>query len=111
MAKMPMTRNPNTGKMQPTFSMDGKGKMAKGGTVKQMAKGGALKMAKGGAAKPMAKGGSVKMRGGGMAKGYSVGGGPVRAKPKPKAKMAKGSASGGVKRVAKKTVKKRKLKT
>ena len=111
MAKMPMARNPKTGKMQPTFSMDGKGKMAKGGTVKQMAKGGALKMAKGGAAKPMAKGGSVKMRGGGMAKGYSVGGGPVRAKPKPKAKMAKGSASGGVKRVAKKTVKKRKLKT
>ena len=68
-------------------------------------------MAKGGAAKPMAKGGSVKMRGGGMAKGYSIGGGPVKAKPKPKAKMAKGSASGGVKRVAKKVAKKRKLKT
>ena len=64
MAKMPMTRNPNTGKMQPTFSMDGKGKMAKGGAVKPMAKGGAVKQ--------MAKGGSLKMRGGGMAKGYAT---------------------------------------
>ena len=54
MAKMPMARNPKTGKMQPTFSMDGKGKMAKGGAVKPMAKGGAVKQ--------MAKGGSLKMR-------------------------------------------------
>jgi hypothetical protein len=101
MAKMPMTRNPKTGKMVPSFAMDGKGKMAKGGAVKPMAKGGAVKpmakggavkpMAKGGAVKPMAKGGSVKMRGGGMAKGYKIGG-----------KIeTKGSTSGGVKRVAK----------
>jgi len=89
---MPMTRNPKTGKMVPSFAMDGKGKMAKGGAVKPMAKGGAVKpMAKGGAVKPMAKGGSVKMRGGGMAKGYKIGG-----------KIeTKGSTSGGVKRVAK----------
>ena len=46
MAKMPMTRNPKTGKMVPSFAMDGKG----AGDLK-------------------------KLRGGGMmAKGYNIGG-------------------------------------
>jgi len=36
MPKMPMAKNPQTGKMQPTFTMDGVGKMAKGGMKKKM---------------------------------------------------------------------------
>ena len=108
MAKMPMTRNPKTGKMVPSFAMDGKGagdlKKMRGGGM--MAKGynigGAIDeiknkkttkgMAKGGAVKPMAKGGPVKMRGGGMnAKGYKAGG---RNKSKG---GTKGGARGGTK--------------
>ena len=89
MAKMPMVKDPKTGKMVPSFAMDGEGprdlkKAAKGGAIK-MAKGGmaAKGMAKGGAV--MAKGGSVKMAGGGMTKGYKAGG-----------MMAKGYKAGGV---------------
>ena len=52
MNKMPMGKDPKTGKMVPKFAMDGKGKMAKGGTVKM--RGGGM-MAKG-----MAKGGAEK---------------------------------------------------
>jgi hypothetical protein len=45
-AKMPMSKDPKTGKMVPTFAMDGKGKMQAGGrtvmmTPKMMANGGA----------------------------------------------------------------------
>ena len=43
-AKMPMRKDPKTGKMIPAFAMDGKGKMEKGGMTKKkrgMAKGGA----------------------------------------------------------------------
>ena len=61
-AKMPMAKNPKTGKMVPAFSMDGKGKMAKGGMMKKkgMAKGGMKK-------KGYAKGGMMKKKG--MARG------------------------------------------
>ena len=60
-AKMPMRKDPKTGKMIPAFAMDGKGKMAKGGMMKKkglwlrvvamkkkkgMAKGGAMTLAK-----------------------------------------------------------------
>ena len=34
-AKMPMRKDPKTGKMIPAFAMDGKGKMAKGGMTKK----------------------------------------------------------------------------
>ena len=34
-AKMPMAKDPKTGKMVPAFAMDGKGKMAKGGMMKK----------------------------------------------------------------------------
>ena len=45
-AKMPMSKDPKTGKMIPSFAMDGKGKMQAGGrtvmmTQKMMANGGA----------------------------------------------------------------------
>ena len=70
-AKMPMAKNPKTGKMVPAFSMDGKGKMAKGGMMKKkgMAKGGAV-------AKKKAGGAVAKKMGGGkmMKKGYAKGG-------------------------------------
>ena len=42
MPKMPMAKNPQTGKMQPTFTMDGVGKMAKGGMKKKMMKAGGI---------------------------------------------------------------------
>jgi len=61
-AKMPMAKDPKTGKMMPAFAMDGKGKMAKGGMMKK---------------KGMAKGGMMKKKGmakGGMKKGYAAGG-------------------------------------
>ena len=74
-AVLPMGKDPKTGKSIPKFAMDGKGKMAKGGTVKAkgMAMGGKVKskgMAMGGKvkAKGMAMGGKVK------AKGYANGG-------------------------------------
>ena len=50
--KMPMRKDPKTGKMIPAFAMDGKGKMNRGGSMKK---------------KGMARGGMKK-------KGYSVGG-------------------------------------
>ena len=61
--KMPMAKDPKTGKMVPTFAMDGKGKMAKGGRTKKK--------------KGYAKGGMMKKKGmarGGMKKGYAAGG-------------------------------------
>ena len=39
-AKMPMAKDPKTGKMMPAFAMDGKGKMAKGGQVYKRGHGG-----------------------------------------------------------------------
>jgi len=62
-AKLPMAKDPKTGKMIPAFAMDGKGKMNKGGMMKKkgMAKGGMMKK------KGMAKGGMKK-------KGYAAGG-------------------------------------
>ena len=39
-AKLPMAKDPKTGKMIPAFAMDGKGKMAKGGMKKGYAAGG-----------------------------------------------------------------------
>ena len=44
-AKLPMSKDPKTGKMVPAFAMDGKGKMAKGGMMKKKgyAKGGAAR--------------------------------------------------------------------
>tara|TARA_Y100000114_G_scaffold139801_1_gene144133 strand:+ start:96 stop:401 length:306 start_codon:yes stop_codon:yes gene_type:complete len=57
-AKMPMSKDPKTGKMIPSFAMDGKGKMAKGGAAmykKGYAAGGAA-MKK----KMMAMGGMTK---------------------------------------------------
>jgi hypothetical protein len=100
MAKMPMVKDPKTGKMVPSFAMDGEGprdlkKAAKGGAIKMRGGGMAAKgMAKGGAV--MAKGGAVKMRGGGMAKGYNIGGAIDKLENKKTAKgMAKGMAKGG----------------
>jgi hypothetical protein len=72
-AKMPMKKDPKTGKMIPAFAMDGKGKMAKGGMMKKKgyAKGGATMkkkgMAKGGAAMTLAK-----IRAAAKAKGYKL---------------------------------------
>ena len=51
--KMPMAKDPDTGKMVPAFAVDGKGKMRKGGMMKK---------------KGYAKGGSMKK------KGYASGG-------------------------------------
>jgi|TARA_A100001388_G_scaffold137894_1_gene102208 hypothetical protein len=78
--KMPMAKDPKTGKMVPTFAMDGKGKMRAGGTMKKkgMARGGMKKMMNGGMMKKkgMARGGVKKMMGGGTMKkkGYARGG-------------------------------------
>ena len=62
--KMPMAKDPKTGKMIPTFAMDGKGKMRAGGAKMAMKK------------KGMARGGTKKMMGGGTMKkkGYARGG-------------------------------------
>ncbi len=62
---MPMSKDPKTGKMVPSFAMDGKGKMNKGGMMKK---------------KGYAKGGSVKkptmtlaqIRAAAKAKGYKL---------------------------------------
>ena len=61
--KMPMAKDPDTGKMVPAFAVDGKGKMRKGGMMKKKgyAKGGPMKK------KGMKKGGMMK-------KGYAKGG-------------------------------------
>ena len=67
-AKMPMAKDPKTGKMVPAFAMDGKGKMAKGGMMKKKG------MAKGGMKKGYAAGGmSVpQLRAAAKAKGYKI---------------------------------------
>ena len=68
-AKLPMSKDPKTGKMVPAFAMDGKGKMAKGGMMKKkgMAKGGMKK-------KGYAKGGMTvgQLRSAAKAKGYKI---------------------------------------
>ena len=69
-AKMPMSKDPKTGKMVPAFAMDGKGKMAKGGMMKKKkgyAKGGMKK--KGYAAGGMTVG---QLRAAAKAKGYKI---------------------------------------
>ena len=72
-AKMPMKKDPKTGKMIPAFAMDGKGKMNKGGMTKKkkgMAKGGAaMKKKKGYAAGGMTVG---QLRAAAKAKGYKI---------------------------------------
>ncbi len=87
-AKMPMKKDPKTGKMIPAFAMDGKGKMNKGGMTKKkkgMARGGAAMKKK----KGMAKGGAAMKK-----KGYAAGGmtvGQLRAAAKAKGyKIMKG---------------------
>ena len=68
-AKLPMAKDPKTGKMIPAFAMDGKGKMNKGGMMKKkgMAKGGMKK-------KGYAKGGMTvgQLRSAAKAKGYKI---------------------------------------
>ena len=68
-AKLPMAKDPKTGKMVPAFAMDGKGKMNKGGMMKKkgMAKGGMKK--KGYAAGGMTVG---QLRSAAKAKGYKI---------------------------------------
>ena len=67
-AKMPMAKDPKTGKMVPAFAMDGKGKMAKGGMMKKKG------MARGGMKKGYAAGGmSVpQLRAAAKARGYKI---------------------------------------
>jgi len=69
-AKMPMAKDPKTGKMMPAFAMDGKGKMAKGGMMKKkgMAKGGMMKK-KGYAAGGMSV---PQLRAAAKARGYKI---------------------------------------
>ena len=68
-AKLPMAKDPKTGKMVPAFAMDGKGKMAKGGMMKKkgMAKGGMKK-------KGYASGGMTvpQLRAAAKARGYKI---------------------------------------
>jgi|TARA_R100001129_G_C5253103_1_gene228934 hypothetical protein len=68
-AKMPMSKDPKTGKMVPAFAMDGKGKMAKGGMMKKKgyAKGGMKK-------KGYAAGGMTvpQLRAAAKARGYKI---------------------------------------
>ena len=78
-AKMPMAKDPKTGKMIPAFAMDGKGKMAKGGRTKKKkgyAKGGMKKKgrARGGMKKGYAAGGMTvpQLRAAAKAKGYKI---------------------------------------
>ena len=78
-AKMPMSKDPKTGQMVPTFAMDGKGKMMGGGKVRMTPKG----MSAGGAVAAVNK--DMKKKSKGMAKGGVV-----------KSKMgSKGGAKGG----------------
>ena len=67
-AKLPMAKDPKTGKMIPAFAMDGKGKMNKGGMMKKKG------MARGGMKKGYAAGGMTltKIRAAAKAKGYKV---------------------------------------
>jgi len=77
--KMPMSKDPKTGQMVPTFAMDGKGKMMGGGKVRMTPKG----MSAGGAVAAVNK--DMKKKSKGMAKGGVV-----------KSKMgSKGGAKGG----------------
>ena len=68
-AKLPMAKDPKTGKMVPAFAMDGKGKMNKGGMMKKkgMAKGGMMK-------KGYAAGGMTvpQLRAAAKARGYKI---------------------------------------
>ena len=68
-AKLPMAKDPKTGKMVPAFAMDGKGKMNKGGMMKKkgMAKGGMKK-------KGYASGGMTvpQLRAAAKARGYTI---------------------------------------
>mgnify|MGYP003134618232 CR=1 FL=1 len=68
-AKLPMAKDPKTGKMIPAFAMDGKGKMNKGGMMKKkgMAKGGMKK-------KGYASGGMTvpQLRAAAKARGYKI---------------------------------------
>jgi LysM repeat protein len=116
--KMPMAKDPDTGKMVPAFAVDGKGKMKAGGMMKKakgMARGGATKktkgMAVGGAMKKtkgMAKGGAMKKtkgmaRGGAMKKTKGMARGGMMKKTKGMArggmmKGTKGYSRGGVAR-------------
>lgn len=102
--KMPMAKDPDTGKMVPAFTVDGKGKMMAGGMMKKtkgMARGGATKKTKG-----MAVGGAMKKtkgmaRGGAMkkTKGMAVGGMMKKTKGMAKGgamKKTKGMARGGM---------------
>ena len=67
-AKMPMAKDPKTGKMIPAFAMDGKGKMNKGGMMKKKG------MARGGMKKGYAAGGMTvpQLRAAAKAKGYKI---------------------------------------
>jgi len=67
-AKLPMAKDPKTGKMIPAFAMDGKGKMNKGGMMKKKG------MAKGGMKKGYAAGGMTvgQLRSAAKAKGYKI---------------------------------------
>jgi LysM repeat protein len=104
--KMPMAKDPKTGKMVPAFAIDGKGKMMAGGMMKKtkgMAKGGATKKTKGMAVggmmkktKGMAKGGAMK-----GTKGYAKGGMMKKTKGMARGGMMKGTkgySRGGVAR-------------
>ena len=67
-AKMPMAKDPKTGKMIPAFAMDGKGKMNKGGMMKKKG------MARGGMKKGYAAGGMTvaQLRAAAKARGYKI---------------------------------------
>ena len=74
-AKMPMSKDPKTGKMVPTFAIDGRGKMQAGGrtvmmTPKMMANGGAT----GAVRRDMEKKTKMGMRGGKKTKMGMAGG-------------------------------------
>ena len=82
--KLPMVKDPKTGKMIPAYAADGKGKMMSGGPVKKMktkgyAKGGMMK------SKGYAKGGMMKSKG--YAKGGKVRGAGIARKGVRPAKM------------------------
>ena len=67
--KMPMAKDPKPGEMQPTFAMDGKGKMSGGGMTSDGTKISQKLMANGGAARVyMREGGNTVARGSGAAR-------------------------------------------
>jgi len=67
-AKLPMAKDPKTGKMIPAFAMDGNEKMSNGGMKKKKG------MAKGGMKKGYAAGGMTvgQLRSAAKAKGYKI---------------------------------------